>query len=77
MMSDRVPAVSPRVRSAIYAATAVVGGVSILVQAVVGAWLPHYAEPVAETLAGLVSAVAFVGGALGVAYRPTRDDIGE
>ena len=61
----------------IYAATAVVGGVSILVQAVVGAWLPHYAEPVAETLAGLVSAVAFVGGALGVAYRPARGDIGE
>ena len=77
MMSDRVPAVSPRLRTATYVATTVVGAASILIQAVVGAWLPHYAEPVAETLAGLVSAMAFIGGALGVAYRPTRGDIGE
>ena len=76
-MSNHEPIVSPRLRTGIYVATATVGAGSILVQAIVGAWLPHYAEPVADTLAGLVSAMAFIGGALGVAYRPTRGDIGE
>ena len=39
-MSDRVPVVSARLRTATYVATAVVGAASILIQAVVGRGYP-------------------------------------
>ena len=79
-MSDFKPQIPPIVRTVVYAVGLAWGTLATLVTGIAAVWWPDHAQAILATVGAGSSAVAFLAGGLGVAYRPTvphaPDDLG-
>ncbi|WP_315107027.1 hypothetical protein [uncultured Microbacterium sp.] len=64
------PAVTPRVRDAVYWTTLATAAASALASGIAGIWLPDIAPQVLATGGVVTTVMGIVGGGVGVVYRP-------
>lgn len=73
-LEEVVELIPRKIRTALYVAAVVVAALAFAAQRVVGIWMPELDTRVDATVADVVTAVLFLLGILGTAYRPTRTD---
>lgn len=64
------PAVTPRVRDAVYWTTLATAAASALASGIAGIWLPDIAPQVLATGGVVTTVMGIIGGGVGVVYRP-------
>lgn len=64
------PAVTPRVRDAVYWTTLATAAASALASGIAGIWLPDIAPQVLATGGVATTVMGIIGGGVGVVYRP-------
>ena len=64
------PAVTPRVRDAVYWTTLATAAASALASGIAGIWIPDIAPQVLATGGVVTTVMGIVGGGVGVVYRP-------
>lgn len=74
--AEVVDLIPPKVRTGISVGSVVVAIAALGSMRIVSIWWPEGREQVEATVAEVVPWLLFVGGVVGAAYRPTRNEIG-